>query len=326
MRFLPIIIILALLSDRDCFGQNALPVDTPPADALLTEQFKTAIADLDHPDFERREAAADQLFAMGGSALTALSEAAESGSPEVSVRAFEILQRMYRGDDEATFEALEDVLSNLKANDQLAVAARAERAFDNGAETRQKRAISQFERLGGIIQFSDRGVDRQPLARPYIQYIMIGRDWEGGAAGLRLLPRIEDLRLSRSQLYIIRGIEVPEETLLDLMAELPFLEIQRRGPARLGITSESRAVGCVVGAIDPGSAADLAGLKPRDEVTEIDGNEVNSFEGLVEVVGRKEPGDEIPIVFRRGTETHKVVAKLSAWVKPNASRKILPQK
>lgn len=321
MRILQIILIFALCANRESCAQ-----DIPPADALLTEQFRMAVSDLDHPDFDRRETAADQLFSMGASALNALAEAAESGSPEVSVRAFEILQRMYRGDDESTFEAIEIVFSNLKANAHLAVAARAERAFDNGAETRQKRAIAQFERLGGIIQFSDRGVDRQPLARPFIQYIMIGRDWMGGETGFRLLPRIEDLRLSRSQLYIIRGIEVSEETILDLMAELPFLEIQRRGPARLGITSESRVIGCVIGAIDPGSAADLAGMKPRDEVIEIDGHEVNSFEGLVEVVGRKEPGDEIPIVFRRGQETLKVVAKLSAWVRPNSARQVPAQK
>lgn len=321
MRFLRLILILLVCAKRDSLGE-----DRAPADALLPEQFRMAISELDHPDFEHREAAADQLFAMGAKALPALTEAAESSSPEVSVRAFEILQRMYRGDDEATFEAIEIVLRNLKSHDRLAVASRAERAFDNGAETRQKRAIAQFERLGGIIQFTDRGIGPQPLAHPVIQYIMIGRDWVGGDAGLKLLPRIEDIRISRNQLYIIRGIQVADETILDLMAELPYLDIQRRGPARLGITSESRAIGCVVGAIDPGSAADLAGMRPRDEVIEIDGHEVNSFEGLVEVVGRKEPGDEIPIVFRRGQEMHKVVAKLSAWVKPNSARPVPPQK
>ena len=311
MRFLRIIIVFAVAVLADTVKGN----DLPPADALDAEHIHRAIADLDHPDFERRENAADTLFAIGLNAIPAIKTAAVSGSPEASVRAFDILQRLYRGSDETLFEAVEEVYGGLKVNERLTVAARAERAFESGAETRQKRAVAQFEKLGGIIHYSDRGSDPQPLGRPSIEYLMLGREWVGDDNDLKLLTRIEDIRQSGTQLYIIRGIEISEEVLLDLIAELPFLVIQRRGPARLGIRGNSRDIGCVVRGIDPGSAAELAGLKIQDEVIEIDGQEINSFEGLVEIVGEKEPGEAIPIVFRRGSVTHTVVAKLAAWGK-----------
>ena len=316
MRLLRICLIFAVV-----FGGNKGFADEPvPADAWVPEHLRGPISELDHPDFDRREAAVKELSSLGAGAIPALMVAAEAGSPEASVRAFDVLQQLYRSDDETAFESVEHVLRRLKGSEHLAVAARAERAFDSGAENRQKRAIARLERLGGIIHYSDRVTDRQqPLGRPTIDYVMLGRDWVGGDADLRLLGRIEDLRLSITQLYIIRGINVSEDTLLDLRAELPFLKIELRGPARLGIRGRPDEDGCVIHAIDPGSAAEEAGLKIRDEVIEIDGRAVNSFEKLIEIIGEKEPGEKVPIVFLRGDETHKVTAKLSAWAKPAAA-------
>ena len=173
----------------------------------MPEHVRAAIARLNDPDFRQREAAVDELFSLGMTAVLPLKEAAQNGSPEVSVRAFDVLQRLYRGNDEVTFEAIERAFQQLKRDDNLAVAARAERAFDAGAETRQIRAIAQFERLGGIINFADRNSERQPLSRPRIEHIMLTRDWSGGDAGLQLLGRIEDVRNSITSLYVIRGVD-----------------------------------------------------------------------------------------------------------------------
>ena len=315
MRLLRICLTFAVVS----VGGVCLSDEPDPADAWVPEHLRRPISELDHPDFERREAAVKELSSQGVNAIPALMVAAESGAPEASVRAFDVLQQMYRGGDETVYEPVERVFQRLKGSEQLAVAARAERAFDSGAENRQKRAIAQLERLGGIIHYSDRGTDRQLLERPTIDYVMLSRDWVGEEADLRLLARIEDIRLSITQLYIIRGIHVSEQTLFDLMQELPLLKIERRGPARLGIRGSQRDEGCIVTAIDPGSAAEAAGMKIRDEVVEIDGRPVNSFERLIEIIGEKEPGEQVPIVFLRGEETHKVTAKLTAWAKPAAA-------
>ena len=317
---------LQILLAISLFSQQARADDEVVADASLPEPLPGLILELDHPLFERREQAVKSLLERGFMAIPALAAAAEKGSPEASVRAFDVLQKLYSGDDAAAFETIEQVYQRLKSSDQLVVASRAERAFDTGSETRQKRAIEQFEKLGGIVHFSEKSVsDRQPLGRPTIDYVMLGRDWTGGEEGLRLLGRIEDMRTSVTQLYIIRGINISEETKLDLLAELPFLKIEHRGPARLGIRGSHLNDGCIVIGIDPGSAAELAGLKIRDEVIEIDGRAVDSFENLIEIIGEKEPGEQVPIVFRRGEEIHKVDAKLSAWTRPTQPNVPAPQ-
>ncbi|WP_373649317.1 PDZ domain-containing protein [Schlesneria sp. DSM 10557] len=311
MHFLRILLVLTL----SCQLVRAAQEDV--ADATVPEHVQSLIAELDHPQFQRRELAAKSLTGQGVVVIPGLARAAESGSPEASVRAFDVLQKLYNGEDEATFEAVEQVFQRLKVDEHLAVASRAERAFDTGSETRQKRAIAKFEKLGGIVHFSERpSSERLALGRPTIEYVMLGRDWTGGEEGLRLLGRIEDLRTSITQLYIIRGINISEETKLDLLAELPFLKIEHRGPARLGIRGSHLNDGCIVIGIDPGSAAELAGMKIRDEVIEIDDRPVESFEDLIGIIGEKEPGEQVPIVFRRGEETRRVVAKLSGWTRP----------
>lgn len=304
------------------FAGVACAEQLSPADALVTEHIRTAIVRLNDPEFRQREAAVDELFSAGLGAVLPLAEAAQSGSPEVSVRAFDVLQRLYRGSDEAVFEAVERAFQRLKRDDNLAVAARAERAFETGAETRQIRAIAQFERLGGIINFAAAS-ERFPLSRPRIEHVMLTRDWAGGDTGLQLLSRIEDLRSSYTSLYVIRGTHVTEEAIFNLRSELPFMNVQRRGPARLGIKSSpssQREDGCFISEVDPDSAAERAGLRKGDQVVEIEGQNVDSFEELIDIIEKKEPGDKVPMVYRRGSEKLEATAELLPWTNPKAAK------
>ena len=295
--------------------------EAAPADALTTEHVRAALARLNDPDFHQRESAVDDLFALGLGAIFPLREAAINGSPEVSVRAFDVLQRLYRGKDEPTFDAVEKTFEMLARVDNLSVSARAERAFESGSETRQLRAISQFEKLGGIFNFAERNPERQPLGRLKVENIMVGRDWAGEDAGLQLLTRIDDLRNSRFQLYIVRGAKVSREATFKLAASLPFMEITERGPARLGIRSKDiSGQGCMINDVDEGSAADVAGLRANDQVIEIDGHSIDSFDGLIQIIKEKEPGDRVRIVFRRGFETQEAVAELTAWQPPKSAK------
>ena len=294
---------------------NGQPVQEP-ADALLPAQIHSAILELDSSDFEIRERAVDRLFAMGLTSISPLEIAAQNGSPEVSVRAFDVLRRLYHQDDEPLSEAIENAFLRLKHVENLAVTGRAERAFESLGEIRQKRAVAKIEQLGGIVHLAEQNLERQIPGRSRIEYIMLGRYWTGGEAGLKFLERIDDIRDEGAQLYIIRGVEISDATLLDLKAELPNLHIQRRGPARLGVTSQAREAACIIRSVEPGSSADRAGLKTGDQIVEIDGREINSFDELVEIVGEKQPGDQVPIVFRRERERVETVAELSDWKKP----------
>ena len=291
--------------------------DSQPADALEVEHLKVALNDLDDADFDRREAATDFLSKQGLSAIPSLMEAAEKRSTEASVRIFFVLQKMYYGTDDSAIEAVDLALQRLRQCEKLEVAAKAVRAIDGVADIRQKRAMQQFERLGGIIRLQKTESDHPPQTRPAIDYLMLGPEWVGGNEGLQILARIEEIRQRPTPLYIIRGLDIADQTLLDLIAELPFLLINRRGPAKLGVSNRNtlRDGRCIIENIDRGSAADLAGLRAGDEVLEIGDQEVNSFEKLIEIIGEKEPGDRVPITIRRMGQEQTVEVVLSGWGK-----------
>ena len=298
--------------------------ESVPADALIPEQIRQAVEQLDDTAFERREEAVDFLFAAGHCAVPALEAATDSPLPEIAVRAFDVLQRLYFRDDEPTYEAIDLVVQRLMHVGNLSAAARAEQLFESISEIRQTRAVARLERLGAIVHLSDSRFEQD---RQRIDHVLFGRDWSGNDEDVRLIERIEDMRLANTAaIYVVRGVTISEATLLDLKAYMPSLVINRRGPAQLGVMNDRfRDGGCVIGQVVPDSAADYAGLKQGDQIVEIDGREVNSFEKLVEIIGEKEPGDLVPIVFIRREELHEVEAKLSAWSKKKVTNPI-PQK
>ena len=96
--------------------------------------------------------------------------------------------------------------------------------------------------------------------------------------------------------------------------------------ARLGIKvnlrpRETDSIGAYVDAVTPGGPADEAGIRSGDVVTRLDGKSVlagGAAEGgdrerqslpglrLVELAARLEPGDTVPVEYRRGTERRTV--------------------
>jgi membrane protease YdiL (CAAX protease family) len=80
---------------------------------------------------------------------------------------------------------------------------------------------------------------------------------------------------------------------------------------RLGIYTVAGEQGCVVTEVLAGSAADRAGLRPRDVVTALDGTAVANFGELYAIVRQKRVGDEITVDFTRERMARRVVAVLT---------------
>ena len=298
--------------------------DSEVADAQIPEQARLALIDLDANEFQKREDAADRLFELGIAAVPPLRMAAEVGSPEVAARSFEVLQRLYLVENEGTNEAVDEAFRHLTRVDNLTATARAERVLESVSELRQARAVAKLERLGAVIHENENNVDRP---RPRIDLVLFGRDWVGTDQDVRLIERIEDLRLAEiPTIYVVKGVHISEETKFAIRINLPTLDIQNRGPARLGVRNlVTSGNGCFIRDVEPDSAADGAGLKPSDQIIEIDGKPVESFTGLIDVIGEKEPGDVVPIVYVRDGQTRKTEAKLSAWVKRKAPAAAAPK-
>ena len=62
----------------------------------------------------------------------------------------------------------------------------------------------------------------------------------------------------------------------------------------------------------PDSLASEAGIRQGDRIISVDGNEFDTWDGFVQNVGRREPGDRVDLVIQRGGEERKLSGELTA--------------
>lgn len=102
------------------------------------------------------------------------------------------------------------------------------------------------------------------------------------------------------------GFAITHDRLTTVLADLkagkneaeprrPFLGV---GPAE---TDRARD-GAEVGTVQPGSAAERAGLKPKDVIIEFEGSKVGQFDELRAMIMRKSSGDRVKLKVLRGEE------------------------
>ena len=70
--------------------------------------------------------------------------------------------------------------------------------------------------------------------------------------------------------------------------------------------------GVYVDNVLPNSAADEAGIKPKDVIIELDGKKVKKASELIEYIARKRPGEKVKITLIRNGKTKTVVATLKS--------------
>ncbi len=77
-----------------------------------------------------------------------------------------------------------------------------------------------------------------------------------------------------------------------------------RAPVVLGVSlkTDEESESLAIGKVHEDSGADDAGLKSGDIIVEADGNAVKKMEDLQEVLGAKQPGDQVRLKVRRGEE------------------------
>ncbi len=111
---------------------------------------------------------------------------------------------------------------------------------------------------------------------------------------------------SRCADQVTTNLYVPIDTFHDSWARLAKGEdfnSRVRVVAYLGVfpgTSEKEAE---IGKVTPGSAAEKAGMKPGDVIVKFDGQLLERYSDLPELVRRKKPKDKVQLQVRRGEET-----------------------
>src|SRR5262245_37718143 len=91
--------------------------------------------------------------------------------------------------------------------------------------------------------------------------------------------------------------------------------------ALLGVTTqpqENGDPGAVVVSIEPGSAADEAGIQTGDVVTAIDGDTIDGPEALAAAIAVHQPGDTLDITLQRNGQEQHVNAELGAHDETNS--------
>ena len=127
---------------------------------------------------------------------------------------------------------------------------------------------------------------------------------------------------SQTGSYAGYALAIPTAIMQNVVADLrQYGTVQRAllGIRMLDITQQVKdqlslesMEGVYVGEVISGSAADKAGMKAGDVIVQVDGRPINASSQLQEQIGRKNPGDQITILVRRGHRSVSLQVTLTA--------------
>jgi len=304
----------------------------PGASAGGEAEVEAWVGQLGAKEFARREAAARSLVAAGAAATEAVEGAIRGGDLEVASRGLEVLLEMLDAADEASGAAAEQSLSRLAGSGDEPVRRLAAAALEFHRLGRSATARERLEACGAAFR-------ERPAVEGRGLEVEFGPGWRGGAADIHLIADVQGLTAvslhgvpvdadALAVLGGLRGVQRidlfgtgvgPAEARL-LAERLPDARIDVRRGGRLGVSSTAFGGRCEIRTVEPGSAADQAGLRSGDVVLSIDGADVASFDELTTRLGESAPGDVVRlIVARRGgtadgePERIECQVRLDAW-------------
>lgn len=304
----------------------------PPASPSETE-IKQAVLQLGSEDFTLREQATRALIKIGVPACPALEPLVLSEDPELRARAFLVLQQLYSGKDLAAVDGAQQVLESLRQETVPPhIRLRAETilvTFERGLE---ERAVQRLLANGAVLFPTDTMIPglgpSMTLRREGItEYsLFLGGQWKGANDKLLL-----DLRRIRWRyLYYSKQAKVDVAALQVFPKNNPNLKVELRGEAKLGVSSQDgdqippgdpnrpQIPRIILSRVEPGSAAEEAGLKMGDEILSFEGREASKiakpFTALIDLIATKNMGDKIALQVRgQDGQEKSVTVILKGW-------------
>ncbi|MCA9074900.1 MAG: PDZ domain-containing protein [Planctomycetaceae bacterium] len=295
---------------------GAVVADSPASATSSETESTTAdlIQGLEHPDFDRREAANRQLQLKGPDVIPDLLAAMAVQSPEAATRSLHVLESFLLSEDKQVYELADDGLSELSVGDQNKVVLAATEILSRHRYLREKRAVAAIQELGGSIQFDvpDDGFSGRagffpdPEAQqtgpvelvPHM--IALGGDWKGGVDGLKYLRWLGHRK--ELALYVTRESKVPFEDAQAVASSVPNLEVHKRGPF-LGLSAPSQVGHCIVEHVTLDGPADKGGVQAGDVITQLAGEPIGDFQSLIEKLQERSMGEKVPLtLYRRGQQ------------------------
>jgi serine protease Do len=124
---------------------------------------------------------------------------------------------------------------------------------------------------------------------------------------------------SRIGMTITSNVHVPVDTYRETWdALVKGEELNGSNPNQpyLGVQGDPDAKDCTITEVLQGSPAEKAGIKPKDIVTMFDGQKIEKFDDLGNLIRKKKPGDEVAVDILRGEEKLTLKVKLGKRVTP----------
>lgn len=284
--------------------------EAPAAAPAETEQIEHWVSQLDDDRYDQRQRAQQKLGQLGKPALQAVVEAAESGSLESVTRAVNILLEWSEAEDSSFRREVLTAMANLPNRPREA--AMATRLL---ATIREQEARSELTKLGATFE-PDRRVPGISNLR-----VVLNKEWKGQIADLKHLadvPRAttisvqsgevddsifqEVAKLSGVQRIELYKTKTTLEAARAFKKQFPDREVDFRRGAMLGVIGMPLGQG-VVTKVEDGSAAAKAGIKAGDNITQLNGQPVESFQALTEKIGEFHAGQSAKLTVERGEDT-----------------------
>lgn len=300
-------------------------------DAERAIDVAACIRDLASPQFAQREDAARRLVEAGRPALPPLERAIAAGDLEVATRAVEIVREMMDADDEELTTAARRFLERLAEQEVSPVARLAESALEFQLVGMAQAARERLEACGVVIR------DRGPLAGGRGLEVEFNAAWRGTVDDWRQLPLLRGVgmvsvhgvkidepvvavlgRLRSVRRLDLFGTGIDDAQATTLRTRLPETEIDIRKGGKLGVGCDALGGPCVITLVQPGSAADRAGIRPGDVVVGASGDPVGSFAELTAKLAEHGPGEPVKLAIVRQAadgppEKFERTVNLDAW-------------
>ncbi len=317
MRILPLMLVgLILLPSLGRIGLAEEP-----------EPFRRWFQQLNSDLYYAREEATRHLVQQGPEVVDPLVRFSRNQGLEVWMRTLRILHQMALAENDATAAAARKALERLSRDAATLYGLEARRILQRLHVEERDRALRRLQELGARFE--------QKTARPnnVVSFLVIDRKWKGKKKDLLLLGKLSNLQglalytpqaddslvpvlanLRQLQAVQLYGTRFSPKGVLRLREALPpevYLDVRRGG--FLGVSGSDRDLRCVIEGVQPGSAAEKAGLRPLDIVIQADGKPVNNFRSLTQIIAEKLPGDKLELVVQRQGKTLKLTAVLGSW-------------
>ena len=288
------------------------------------------IEQLGSPQFAQREAASRNLVQAGPAVSDRLAAAADGGDLEVASRVIEVVREWLASDDAEVVTTAERFLERCTERASPATARLAGSTLEFHAGSTAAAARERGDSLGAVIR------ERPAVERRGLE-VDLGADWQGAAGDLPLLTRLRGLTV-----LSVRGVSL-DAAALDLLGRLRTLErldlfgtgagaaeaaalaerlpdtrIDVRKGGKLGVASLALGGPCEIRTVEPGSAADQAGIRSGDVVVAVDAQPVADFEALTARLSGRGPGEVLRMEILRDradgdAERLTCEVRLDAW-------------